>query len=165
MQVTILNDKQCRSRSVGFFWSQLIWICTVFKGRVYSGSAGPGWVILCRLSKKRRKQDRRNIRGEGREKQRTRREKRMTIQKQKKHYTSSRLSPPSDPQRWDSDLWLLFLPFILLGPVVQNLQSQLVETLIIKHDIYANIFAEKKVSSFCISKSYSHLFSAKIPVI
>ena len=37
------NGKQCRSRSVGFFFrSQLIWICTVCKGRVYPGSAGQG---------------------------------------------------------------------------------------------------------------------------
>ena len=32
----------CRSRSVCFFRSQLIWICTVCKGRVYPGSAGQG---------------------------------------------------------------------------------------------------------------------------
>ena len=31
--------------------------------------------------------------------------------------------------------------------------------LIIKFGIYANIFAEKNVSSFCICKSYSHFFS------
>ena len=36
------NSKQCRSRSVGFFRSQLIWIYTVCKGRVYPGSAGQG---------------------------------------------------------------------------------------------------------------------------
>ena len=36
----IVNGKQCRSRSVGFIRSQLIWICTVCKGRVYLGSAG-----------------------------------------------------------------------------------------------------------------------------
>ena len=36
----ILNGKQCRSRSVGFFRSQLIWIYTVFKARVFLGSAG-----------------------------------------------------------------------------------------------------------------------------
>ena len=36
----ILNSKQCRSRSVGFFRSQLIWICTVCKSKVYPGSAG-----------------------------------------------------------------------------------------------------------------------------
>ena len=34
--------KQCRSRSVGFFRTQLIWIYTVCKGRVHPGSAGPG---------------------------------------------------------------------------------------------------------------------------
>ena len=33
-QIHILNDKQCRSRSVGFY--------TVFKGRVYPGSAALG---------------------------------------------------------------------------------------------------------------------------
>ena len=42
LYIHILNDKQCRSRSVGFFRSQLIWIYTVCKGRVYSGSAGQG---------------------------------------------------------------------------------------------------------------------------
>ena len=31
--------------------------------------------------------------------------------------------------------------------------------LIVKYGIYANIFAEKNVSSFCICKSYSHFFS------
>ena len=36
-QIHIPNDKQCRSRSVGFSRNQLIWIYTVFKG-----SAGPG---------------------------------------------------------------------------------------------------------------------------
>ena len=35
----------------------------------------------------------------------------------------------------------------------------ILKTLIIKYDIYANIFAEKNVSSFCICKSYSHFFS------
>ena len=35
-------DKQCRSISVGFFRSPLIWICTVCKDRVYPGSAGQG---------------------------------------------------------------------------------------------------------------------------
>ena len=34
--------KQCRSRSVDFFRSHLIWIYTVCKGRAYQGSAGPG---------------------------------------------------------------------------------------------------------------------------
>ena len=42
IQIHILNDKQCRSRSVGFFRRQLIWICTVCKGRTYLGSAGAG---------------------------------------------------------------------------------------------------------------------------
>ena len=40
--VYILNCKQCSSRSVGFFRSQLIWIYTVCKGRVYQGSAAEG---------------------------------------------------------------------------------------------------------------------------
>ena len=40
---------------------------------------------------------------------------------------------------------------------------RIVKTLIINYGIYANIFDEKNVSSFCICKSYSH-FSAKIPV-
>ena len=34
-----------------------------------------------------------------------------------------------------------------------------VKTLIIKYCIYADIFAEKNESSFCICKSYSHFFS------
>ena len=33
------------------------------------------------------------------------------------------------------------------------------KTLTIKNGIYANIFAEKNVSSICICKSYSHFFS------
>ena len=46
IQILIINDKQCRSRSVGFFRSQLIWIYIVCKGRAYPGSAGlvlSGW--------------------------------------------------------------------------------------------------------------------------
>ena len=39
-QITLLNGKQCGSRSVGFFRSQLIWIYTVCIGRIYHGSAG-----------------------------------------------------------------------------------------------------------------------------
>ena len=45
IQIHILSDKQCRFRSVGFFRSfrsQLIWIYTVCKGRVYPGSAEQG---------------------------------------------------------------------------------------------------------------------------
>ena len=42
IQIQILNGKQCRARSVGFFRNQLIWIYTVSKGRVYPGSAGQG---------------------------------------------------------------------------------------------------------------------------
>ena len=45
--IHILNVKQCRSRSVGFFRSQLIWIYTVCKGRVYPGSAGHGLIMKC----------------------------------------------------------------------------------------------------------------------
>ena len=37
--------------------------------------------------------------------------------------------------------------------------SRIVKILIIKYVIYANIFAENNVSSFCICKSYSHFFS------
>ena len=44
IQIHILNGKQCRSRSVGFFRSQLIWIYTVCKDRVYPGSAGQGLI-------------------------------------------------------------------------------------------------------------------------
>ena len=40
IQIHIQNGKQSRSRSVGFFRSQLIWIYTVCKGRVNPGSAG-----------------------------------------------------------------------------------------------------------------------------
>ena len=42
IQIHIPDDKQCRFRSVGFFRSQLIWIYTVYEGRVYLGSAGQG---------------------------------------------------------------------------------------------------------------------------
>ena len=42
IQIHMLKDKQCRSRSVGFFRSQLIWIYTVYKDRVYLDSAGQG---------------------------------------------------------------------------------------------------------------------------
>ena len=48
IQIYILNNKQCRSRSVGFFRRQLIWIFTVCKGRAYPGSAGPG-LIICKF--------------------------------------------------------------------------------------------------------------------
>ena len=41
----LLNDKQCRCRSVGFFRNQLIWIYTVCKGRVYPGSAWQGFRV------------------------------------------------------------------------------------------------------------------------
>ena len=40
--IHIPYGKQCKSKSVGFFRSQLIWIYTVCKGRVYPGSAGQG---------------------------------------------------------------------------------------------------------------------------
>ena len=46
IQNLILNGKQCRSRSVGIFRSQLIWIYTVCKDRTYLGSAGLGWSSL-----------------------------------------------------------------------------------------------------------------------
>ena len=57
----ILNGKQCRSRLVGFFRSQLIWIYTVCKCRIYSGLAGQGlrltvtlhFVNCLRFSKRR----------------------------------------------------------------------------------------------------------------
>ena len=42
LQIQILNGKQSRSRSVGFFRSQLIWIYTVCKERIYPGSAWQG---------------------------------------------------------------------------------------------------------------------------
>ena len=52
LQIRILNGKQCRSRSVGFWRSQLIWIYTVCKGRVYLGSAGQGlmYIFVCHIS-------------------------------------------------------------------------------------------------------------------
>ena len=50
IQIHILNGKQCRSRSVGFFRSQLIWIYTVCKDRVYPGSAGLGLTINLQIS-------------------------------------------------------------------------------------------------------------------
>ena len=42
IQIQILNGKQCRSRSDGFFRSQLIWIYTDCKDRACPGSAGYG---------------------------------------------------------------------------------------------------------------------------
>ena len=49
IQICILNVKQCRSRSVGFFRSQLILIYTVCKRRTHPSSAGPGlsFCFLC----------------------------------------------------------------------------------------------------------------------
>ena len=46
IKIHTLNDKQRRSKSVGFFRSQLIWIYTVCKGRVYLGSAGEGLIAF-----------------------------------------------------------------------------------------------------------------------
>ena len=43
MQMYKVNDKQCRSRSVGFR-SQLIWIYTICKDRTYTVSAGQGFI-------------------------------------------------------------------------------------------------------------------------
>ena len=48
IQIQILNNKQWRSRSVGFFRSQLNWIYTVFKSSAYPGSAGLGLMPLSR---------------------------------------------------------------------------------------------------------------------
>ena len=45
LQIHILNDKQCRSRSFGFFRSHLIWGYTVCVGRVYPASAGLGLTL------------------------------------------------------------------------------------------------------------------------
>ena len=42
--------KRCRPRSVGFFRSRLIWICTVCKGSGYTGSAGPGLKVSDRTT-------------------------------------------------------------------------------------------------------------------
>ena len=55
IHIHILNGKQCRFRSVGFFRSQLIWIYTVCKGRAYLDSAGQGltiWMLQTALDKK-----------------------------------------------------------------------------------------------------------------
>ena len=67
LQIQILNDKQCRSRSVGFFRSQLIWIYTVWKGKVYPGSAWQGLmrhqpvrVILRHLPKEKGEKGKKN---------------------------------------------------------------------------------------------------------
>ena len=49
LEIHIFNDKQCRSRSVGFFRSQLIWIYTVCLDGM-SCSAGEG-LILSMLDK------------------------------------------------------------------------------------------------------------------
>ena len=60
IQINILNDKQCRSRSVGFLIrSQLIWIFTVCKGRTYPGSAGQD-LINCIFPKYWDRQERAN---------------------------------------------------------------------------------------------------------
>ena len=45
IKIHILNDKQCRFRSVGFSRSHLNWIYTVCKDRVYPGSAGHGLTV------------------------------------------------------------------------------------------------------------------------
>ena len=50
IHIQILNAKQCRSRSVGFFRSQLIWIYTVCKGRAHQGSAGLGLILQANLA-------------------------------------------------------------------------------------------------------------------
>ena len=42
IQVQKLYGKECRSKSVGFFRSRLIWTYTVCKCRAYLGSAGQG---------------------------------------------------------------------------------------------------------------------------
>ena len=50
IHIHILNDKQCRSRSVGFWRSQLIWIYTVCKGRVNPCSAVHGLMMVLHIS-------------------------------------------------------------------------------------------------------------------
>ena len=51
------------------------------------------------------------------------------------------------------------------GPLVYGGDGQMLAKIALGHKkffgIYANIFAEKNVSSFCICKSYSHFFSSK----
>ena len=44
------GQTKCRARSVSFFRSQLIWIYTVCKGRVYPGSEGQGLKHSARIS-------------------------------------------------------------------------------------------------------------------
>ena len=50
IQIHMLNVKQCRSRSVGFWRSQLIWIYTVCKYRAYPVSAGLGLMFHSKTS-------------------------------------------------------------------------------------------------------------------
>ena len=47
IQTHMSNGKQCRSRSAGFYRSQLIRVYTVWKSRVYSGSVEPGLTVIC----------------------------------------------------------------------------------------------------------------------
>ena len=49
--IHILNDKCCRSRSVGFWRNQMIWIYTVCKGKTYAGTAELGLRIIQMLNK------------------------------------------------------------------------------------------------------------------
>ena len=65
-----------------------------------------------------------------------------------------------------TDLIRAFVMYTSLqsGPSCSKLTMSLVN-IIIKYGIHANIFAEKNVGSFCKCQSYSHIFSAKIPVI
>ena len=51
IQIQIYNGKQCRSKSVGFWRSQLILLYTVCKGRAYPGTAGLGLTLIQTLFK------------------------------------------------------------------------------------------------------------------
>ena len=53
----------------------------------------------------------------------------------------------------------LWSPGPSCSKLTMSLVNGIVKTLIINYGIYANIFAEKNVSRFCICKSYSHFFS------
>ena len=58
-----VNDKQYRSRSVGFFRSQLTWICTVCKDRAYLDSAGLGLISFsCMPSRHKLKHEEQGMR-------------------------------------------------------------------------------------------------------
>ena len=54
LTLVLLNKLRCHTH---FFWSQLIWIYTVYKGRVYPGSAGQGLSAYILLQRKLEKME------------------------------------------------------------------------------------------------------------